>query len=104
MRNAYVAEMFVAERGERVYEVAVQFDEYQARYIREREYHPQQKPLQELDDGGLILRFPASGLNEIARWIMGYGSHARALQPPELRALISSHVEKMSEIYGENNV
>ena len=99
----YVAEMFVSERGERVHEVAVQFDEYQARYIREREYHPQQKPPEELDDGGLILRFPASGLHEIARWIMGYGSHARALAPPELRAIISSHVEKMSEIYGGNH-
>ena len=102
--KSYVAEMFVSERGARVVEVAVQFDEYQARYIREREYHPQQKPLQELGDGGLILRFPASGLNEIARWIMGYGCHARALEPPELRAIVSSHVEKMSEIYGEQNV
>lgn len=102
--KSYVAEMFVSERGEQLFEVAVQFDEYQARYIREREYHPQQKPLEELDDGGLILRFPASGLNEIARWIMGYGSHARALEPPELRAIIRSHVEKMNEIYGgENN-
>lgn len=98
--KTYVAEMFVAERGEQLFEVAVQFDEYQARYIRERVWHPQQKPPQELDDGGLILRFPASGLGEIARWIMGYGSHARVLEPPELRAIISSHVEKMQEIYG----
>ncbi len=97
----YVAEMFVAERGEQVVEVAVQFDEYQARYIRERSFHPNQKPLEEQPDGGLILRFPASGLNEIARWIMGYGAHARALEPPELRAIIAGHVEKMGQIYGE---
>ena len=99
----YVSEMFVAERGDELVEVAVKFDEYQARYIRERQYHPAQQPLEELDDGGLILRFPASGLNEIARWVLGYGRHAQVLEPPRLRALVSSHVAELARVYGGNN-
>ena len=95
----YVEEMFVAERGEELVEVAVKFDEYQARYIRERTWHPQQKPPEEQDDGGLILRFPASGLNEIARWVMGYGRHAEVLEPPQLRQIVRDHLRELAQIY-----
>ena len=95
----YVAGMFCAERGDAIVEVVVRFDEYQARYIHERTWHAQQS-IAENADGGLTLKFPASGLNEIARWVMSYGRHARVLAPDKLRALVSSHVAAMSEIYG----
>ena len=95
----YVAEMFCAERGESVVEVVVRFDEYQARYIRERTWHREQS-VAENADGGLTLKFPASGLNEIARWVMSYGRHAQVLAPDELREIVSSHVAAMGEIYG----
>lgn len=95
----YVREMFVTERGDAVVEVVVEFDEYQARYIRERTWHPQQKPLEPQADGGVILKFPASGLNEIARWVMGYGSHAQVLYPPKLRQIVREHVQAMAKLY-----
>ncbi len=94
----YVAEMFWAERGEAVVQVAVRFDEYQARYIRERQWH-QNQTIDENADGGLTLKFPASGLNEIARWVMSYGRHAQVLAPAELRAIVVAHLHEMSEIY-----
>lgn len=95
----YVREMFVTERGDEVFEVAIRFDEYQSRYIRERTWHPQQKPLEPQADGGVILKFPASGLNEIARWVMGYGSHAQVLQPPKLRQIVRNHIREMAKLY-----
>ncbi len=98
----YVAEMFCAERGESVAQVAVRFDSYQARYIRERLWHREQT-IEENADGGLTLKFPASGLNEIARWVMSYGRHAKVIAPDELRALVSSHVAAMTQIYEEKN-
>ena len=97
----YVGEMFVAERGDKLVEIAVRFDEYQSRYIRERTWHPQQKPLEEQDDGGVVLRFPASGLNEIARWVMGYGRHAQVLEPPQLRQIVRDHLRELSQIYAD---
>lgn len=95
----YVAEMFCAERGATVVEIAVRFDSHQARYIRERVWHAGQN-IDEHNDGGLTLRFSASGLNEIARWVMSYGRHARVLAPDELRDIVSSHVRQMAQIYG----
>ena len=93
--------MLCAEAGEQTHQVAVRFDAYQARYIDERTYHAQQTKDRQ-SDGGLILRFPASGLAEVARWAMGFGAHAEALEPPELVTMVAGHVAKMSEIYGGN--
>ncbi len=95
---AYIREMFTAERGDAIHDVAIEFDEYQARYIREREFHPDQIR-EEHDDGSLTLRFPASGLNEIARWVMGYGRHAKVVAPDELRDIVVAHIRDLSESY-----
>ena len=95
----FVDSMLCAEAGDTLHDVAVCFDPYQARYINERSYHARQTK-EPQPDGGLILRFPASGLAEVARWVMGFGAHARALEPPELVEIITSHVEKMGAIYG----
>ena len=97
--TAFVNSMLCAEAGDVLHQIAVRFDSYQARYIDERTYHVRQTK-ETQPDGGLILRFPASGLAEVARWVMGFGQHAQALEPPELVTIISSHVEKMGQIYG----
>ena len=98
----FVRSMFFAEAGDETFEVAVQFDDYQARYIRERAWHPDQR-LEELPHGGAMLRFPASGLNEIARWVLGYGRHAHVVGPPELLALVRSHIADLAQMY-ENSI
>lgn len=96
--TAFADSMLCAEAGDTLYQVVVRFDAYQARYVDERTYHAHQTKNSQ-PDGGLILRFPASGLAEVARWVMGFGAHAQALEPPELVALVRGHVEKMNEIY-----
>jgi predicted DNA-binding transcriptional regulator YafY len=100
---AYVRAMFFAEAGDEVFQVAVRFDEYQARYIGERTWHPDQK-FESLPDGGAILRFPASGLNETARFVLGYGRHAQVLEPPQLRELVQFHLRDMMEMYGSDTL
>lgn len=94
--------MLHAELGEQLFECAVWFDPYQARYIRERTFHPEQR-VEEAPDGALILRFPASGLNEVARFVLSYGKHARALEPPELVELVADHVRELARVYGGNH-
>jgi len=93
--------MLWAEAGAVLHSIAVRFDAYQARYIQERQFHPDQT-LEHHPDGALTLRFPASGLPEVARWVLGYGRHAEALAPPELRALVRDHVRQMTTLYEEN--
>jgi len=97
--SAMTRTMLWAEAGKRVFDVAVLFDAYQARFIRERSWHPDQR-LEEQNDGALVLHFPASGLGEVARWVLGYGKHAQVLGPPELITLVKEHVEQLSRVYG----
>ena len=94
--------MLWAQAGAQIYPIALWFDAYQARFIRERTYHSAQT-LYEQPNGELILRFPASGLAEVARFVLGFGAHCEVLEPPELRALVREHVAKMGEIYGGND-
>ena len=80
--DEYLARSFVTERGGEVANVAIRFDAVQARWIRERQWHPTQR-IEPQPDGGLILHLRTGGLAEVKRWVMGYGAHAEVLQPAE---------------------
>ena len=95
----YLDRGFLTEWGE-IANVAVRFDEHQARYMRERRWHATQE-IEELPDGGLILRLRSGGLDEIKRWVMSYGAHAEVLEPPQLRQVVAEEVGKLAEMYLE---
>jgi predicted DNA-binding transcriptional regulator YafY len=97
--EAWMAGAFQAERGDEIFDVAIRFDEYQARYIRERKWHESQAT-EDLPDGGLILRMQTAGLGEIKRWVMQYGSHAEVLTPDRLRQDVAEEVARMAKTYG----
>jgi predicted DNA-binding transcriptional regulator YafY len=94
----WMGQAFQLERGEKLVDVAIRFDSYQARYIRERRWHPTQE-IEELPDGGLILRFRAGGLNAVRRWVMSYGSSAEVLAPESLRAEIAAECRGLTRLY-----
>ena len=96
--NTYLETGFLAERAADPENIVIKFDEYQARWIRERQWHSSQK-IDELPSGELILRLRVGGLDEVRRWLMGYGSHAEVLEPENLRRGIESDIEKMQKIY-----
>jgi predicted DNA-binding transcriptional regulator YafY len=96
----YLAQGFMGSLGGSRFEVAIQFDAYQARYIRERQWHPTQS-MEELPEGGVVLRFQAGGLEAIKQWVMQYGSHAQVLEPAELRQAIAAEIKKMSQLYSD---
>ncbi|MGB9739951.1 MAG: WYL domain-containing protein [Chloroflexus aggregans] len=95
---AYLRHAFVSEVGGRPVTVAVAFDRDQAPYIRERQWHPTQR-IEELPDGGLILRFESGALGEIKRWVLGYGSQARVLAPPELVQMVAAELQQAAAQY-----
>lgn len=96
--NAYLDTGFLAERATQPENIVIKFDEYQARWIRERQWHSSQQ-IEELPSGELILRLRAGGLGEVKRWVMGYGSHAEVLEPERLRREIKKEMEKIRQIY-----
>lgn len=98
--DAYLDSGFLAERSTSPEDVVIKFDEYQARWIRERQWHTSQQ-IDELPSGELILRLRVGGLGEVKRWVMGYGSHAEVLEPNSLRREIQEDAEKMKKIYAK---
>lgn len=98
--DEYLAKGFLAERGNEPVNVAIKFDEYEARWIRERQWHPSQQ-IEELSSGELILRLKVGGIQEVKRWVMGYGPHAEVLEPEILREQFEDEIKKMKKIYGK---
>ncbi len=94
----YLGKGFLAERGKKSVDIVIRFDEYQARWIRERQWRPSQQ-IEELPSGGLILRLKVGGIEEVKRWIMGYGPHAEVLQPESLRSQFKKEAAEMKKIY-----
>jgi len=85
----YFGQSFQSEHGDTIVEVVLLFDTYQARYVRERIWHSSQK-IEEQPDGTIIMRFKTGAIQEVQRWVMGYGSHVRVLAPESLAQSIIS--------------
>ncbi|MBI3911846.1 MAG: WYL domain-containing protein [Armatimonadetes bacterium] len=99
----YQEHMFLTERGDEPWEVALRFDAYQARWIRERRWHPTQR-LEELPGGELALRLTVSGEGDLVRWILGYGGHVRVLEPEWLRERVGREHREAASLPGERTL
>ncbi|GAB5517873.1 MAG: transcriptional regulator [Rhodothermales bacterium] len=96
--DAYLDETFAMHWDERPYTVQVRFSAYQARWIKEVEWHPSQVMLVH-DDGRLDLTMTVTGLDDVCRWVMQYGSQAEVISPPILRNKVAREVRRMYEKY-----
>jgi predicted DNA-binding transcriptional regulator YafY len=98
--DEYLRRGFGMFRGGKEVLVEVEFDQYQARYARERAFHPTQRRT-ELRDGRLRLTFRTTeaALEQVARWLMQYGEHARALRPPSLCIIMRERLKRAAALY-----
>jgi predicted DNA-binding transcriptional regulator YafY len=80
----YMRGAFNIEKGALPVRVVVRFSPKQARWIRERRWHPTAR-IQERRDGACVLTMRVSGLNEVRRWVMQFGLDAEVLAPVRLR-------------------
>ena len=95
---------FQSERGDAPQDIAIRFDAYQARWIRERRWHQTQAPLEATPEGGVILRFRTGGLDEVRRWVLQYGRHAEVLAPAALRQAVAADLQAAAGVYGRTHV
>ncbi|AYO30162.1 transcriptional regulator [Biomaibacter acetigenes] len=93
----YLKNSWQITRGEEA-DVVVRFFPPASRLVKEMEWLPTQKIIEE-KDGTIIFSAKVSGLMEIKRWILGYGSQAEVLKPQSLREEISSEIKKMLKHY-----
>jgi predicted DNA-binding transcriptional regulator YafY len=87
-------------KGEGDHRVRVEFDAFSARLVRERNWHASQT-LQERPDGSVELRLRLDSLEEVERWVLSWGSHAKVLSPPLLKQRVKTALESMQASYAE---
>jgi proteasome accessory factor B len=78
--------------------IRLQFDPFAARLVAERKWHESQR-VREKADGSIILELELGGLQEIERWILSWGKHARVLAPKELATRIREEATAIAKLY-----
>jgi proteasome accessory factor B len=63
--------------------VVVEFSAERAAFVGARIWHPSQV-FEPLPDGRVRLSFTVANLTQVVSWVLEWGPHARAIEPPEL--------------------
>ncbi len=95
----YSGTQFGIFSGEREILVKVWFSREHAPYVLEREWHPRQTEVRK-KDGSVVLGFPARHLYEVKRWVLSWGSGAKALAPKELADSVQKELASALADYG----
>jgi predicted DNA-binding transcriptional regulator YafY len=78
--------------------IQIRFDPFSARLVAERKWHESQRVREEAD-GSMILELQLGGLEEVERWILSWGKHARVLAPKELATRIREEATAIAKLY-----
>lgn len=89
------------DKGSPKFLVRIRFRNFAARVVAERRWHPSQE-ITELDPAGNVIEITMtlSALEDIARCILGFGSQAEVMAPPELRELVGGELKRAADQYG----
>jgi proteasome accessory factor B len=82
--------------------VRIVFDSFAAPRIQERQWHPSQK-IKSIGNGRIELSLTLGTLEEIERWILSWGTHARVTAPEELKARLAKTIAELAKAYKENS-
>src|SRR5690606_6073086 len=86
-------------KGEQEYDVVICFMHPASQWVRERKWIDNQH-IEVVEDNSIIYSCRVSGLVDIKRWVLGYGSLAKVIQSVELREAGQSEARKMLGYYG----
>lgn len=93
---------FGAHSGKKKQRIKLQFDSFAARLVAERTWHESQR-IHAKRDGSIFLELELTGLEEIERWILSWGSHVRVLAPALLVERIRSEASAITKLYQRAN-
>jgi proteasome accessory factor B len=99
LENFLADSMGVFRGGKQLEKVRIRFEGWVAQIVRERVWHSSEKKT-ELPSGGLEVELLLSSLEEVERWVLGFGANARVLQPPALVERLRKVAEEMAALYG----
>jgi proteasome accessory factor B len=81
--------------------IRLEFDSFAARLVAERKWHESQR-IRENKDGSILLELELGGLEEIERWILSWGKHARVVAPKELATRIREEAGSIMKLYQQD--
>jgi predicted DNA-binding transcriptional regulator YafY len=79
--------------------VVIEFTAEKAAFVRARVWHPTQT-FEELPDQRVRLTFTCASLIPVVSWVLEWGPHARAIEPPALVADIIAELDAARRGYG----
>ena len=86
--------------GKKSSRVRIRFRSFAARIVSERRWHPSQEIVELEPDGSLIeITMELSALEDIARWVMGFGAQAEVMEPEELRETVGRELKSAAAQY-----
>ena len=89
------------ENKEGNYEVKIRFTGFAARVVAERRWHPSQEIKMLTETGSEIeLTMHLKALQDISRWVMGFGAQAEVLAPEVLRKELAKELSAAAAKYG----
>lgn len=80
------------------HKVVIHFSPAVADQVKERFWHESQE-IKELADGPLVFSVLLDSLDEIKRWVLGWGPDAEVISPPELRKQVRQAAEATRKLY-----
>jgi proteasome accessory factor B len=98
--SAALLKAFRVWRSDRVEKVRIAFTAEVASEIRERRCLPGQV-IEEAAGGGVVLSGEVAGLEEITRWILGFGASAKVVAPKELAERVATKLREAAAGYEE---
>lgn len=97
--DSYMGDAWRAFRGETI-EVKLHFTAGVAQRVAERQWHATQT-IHRGADGSLTMEVRVSGMEEIVRWVLGWGAGCRVLGPPELKERVAEEARALAQQYSE---
>ena len=82
------------------FEVVIEFDAWAADLLRGRRWHWSQS-IDELANGSARLRLRLNNLEEVERWVLGWGTHAAVVRPKALAVRVRTIAAELQKRYAE---
>ena len=80
------------------YSVVIYFSRDAARYVQEAHWHESQKFIPQVD-GSVRMHLQVTELSAVMKWILGFGTNAVAIEPPEFIEQIRQELSAMTNCY-----
>ena len=86
-------------KGDKEEEVVIEFDAWATDLVRGRQWHSSQE-WTDRPDGGSRLQMRLNSLEEIERWVLSWGTHAKVVEPATLRERVRKTASAVAGRYG----